>query len=158
MDISKAVTEFVTCSRNIFGLLRSEGSNISKLDLHILRTQLFILQVEIRSLDPLRFTVRPLNDEGNETIASQSPCISAMAAYLRVGNRLRAMRDHYPARAGATGCIRCFKGMPENWYVVVEWENPMKNFSQEKTTHVWPISLNHFEVVPDSVEGVVDGI
>jgi hypothetical protein len=154
MDASRAISEFVKSGRILFALLRSEGANLSKLDLHLLRTQLFILQVEVHCLDPLRLGDRNAKfareEEDGDAMAKIAPSISAMAAYLKVGDRLQARRDHYPARSGAIGCIRCFKGMPENWYVVLEWEKPLKNFSGEKLTNVWPIGLEYFEVVQRS--------
>jgi hypothetical protein len=153
MDISRAVSEFVKSGRNLFGQLRSEGESLSHLDLHLLLTQLFILQIEARSLKSALYskdkTSESLVHEENEE-PEMSPSISAMVAYLQVGNRLQATRNHYPACTGAIGRIRCFKGMPEDWYVVVEWETPLENFSGEKTTNLWPISLKNFQVVPEA--------
>jgi hypothetical protein len=34
-----------------------------------------------------------------------------------------------------------------NWYVVVEWEKPLQNFSTEKMTNLWSINLKYFEAV-----------
>lgn len=51
MDLSRAVSEFVSMGRNLFRLLQVEGQTVSKLDLDILRTQLHILQAEITSLE-----------------------------------------------------------------------------------------------------------
>jgi hypothetical protein len=150
VDLSRAITEFVKSGRTVFDLLRSEGDSITRLDLHILFTQLFILQVEARSLGRARFKYNFPQAFGNEIerdTPNFSPSITAMAAYLHVGDRLQAERDFYPARSGAIGRILFFKGMPENWYVVVEWEKPLKNFSREKMTNIWPISLKDFHVV-----------
>ena len=51
MDASRAISEFVWMSRNLFRLLQAEGESLSKLDLHVLRTQLHILQTEVVSLE-----------------------------------------------------------------------------------------------------------
>ena len=152
MDLSKAITEFVKSGRTVFDLLRSEGDSLTRLDLHILLTELFVLQVEARSLGHARFkdmiSPKTFCYEPEEPDAPHvSHSITAMAAYLQVGDRLQAERDFYPARSGAIGQILFFKGMPENWYVVVEWEKPLKNFSREKRTNIWPISLENFRVV-----------
>jgi hypothetical protein len=124
MDVSRAVFEFVKSDRHLFRLLRSEGESLSKLDLHLLRTQLFILQVEVRSLEVLRLRDKSSqfhgDDEEETGVAKFAPSMSAMAAYLKGGDRLQAMRDQYRARSGAIGRISYFKGMPEKWYVVVE--------------------------------------
>jgi hypothetical protein len=148
MDLSRAVSEFVKCGSGLFRLLQSEGESISRVDLHLLLTQLFILQIEARGLAR---RVQPSDhDRAEQAVDTRSPSITAMAAYLQVGDRLRAIGDHYPARSGAIGRIRCFKGMPESWYVVIEWEKPWENFAREKTTNLWPISLRYFEVVPET--------
>jgi hypothetical protein len=111
----------VKSGRHLFGLLRSEGESLSKLDLHLLRTQLFILQVEVRSLEAFQIRDERSRFSGAEGDKEKlAPSISAMVAYLKVGDRLRATRDHYPAHSGAIGCIRHFQGMPGNWYVGVE--------------------------------------
>jgi hypothetical protein len=51
MDVSRAVSEFVSLGRDLFRLLQAEGQAVSKLYLNILRTQLQILQAEITSLE-----------------------------------------------------------------------------------------------------------
>ncbi len=151
MDLSRAITEFVKSGRTIFDLLRSEGDNITRLDLHILLAELFILQVEARSLGRARFKdmISPTSFyEPEERVVSHvSPSITEMAAHLHVGDRLQAERDFYPARSGAIGRILFFKGMPENWYVVVEWEKPSDNFAGEQRTNIWPVGLSDFHVV-----------
>ena len=152
MDLSRAITEFVKSGRTVFDLLRSDGDSITRLDLHILLTQLFILQVEARSLGHARFKDMIsdktfFNEPEERDDPHASPSITEMAANLHVGDRLQAERDFYPARSGAIGRILFFKGMPENWYVVVEWEKPLHNFSCEKRTKIWPISLSDFHIV-----------
>jgi hypothetical protein len=157
MDISRAVSEFVNSGRILFRQLRSEGQRLSKIDLHLLLTQLFILQIEARSLKsalegPDKHVPthdNNLHEKEEDEEPDLSPSITAMAASLQVGHRIRAIRNHFPASTGAIGRIRCFKGMPGNWYVIVDWEKPSGNFSDEKTTKFWPISLKHFEVVPE---------
>jgi hypothetical protein len=151
MDVAKAVSEFVKSGRSLFDQLRTEGQHLSHLDLHLLLTQLFILQMEARSLKSALqnkqkshdASVKEENDHQDHTL----PSLTAMTAQLQVGDRLRAIRDHYPVPLGAIGHIRAFKGIPGNWYAVVDWEKPSHNFSRERRTKLWPISLKNFEVV-----------
>jgi hypothetical protein len=153
MDVSRAISQFVKSGRELFWLLRSEGQDVTPLDLHLLLTELFILQIEARGLkSPLRHqdqdTQTPNVNEQRAT--HRAPSITSMAAHLQVGDRLQALRDHYPVSLGAVGRVHSFRGMPGDWYVVVEWEKPRQNFSGEKMTNLWPISLKNFEVVPEA--------
>jgi hypothetical protein len=150
MDVSKAVSEFVKSGRDLFWLLRSEGKDVTPLDLHLLLTELFILQVEARSLKSALQNTNTSARFPHQVENDHLPSITPMSASLQVGTRLQAMRNHYPACLGAIGRIQCFKGMPGNWYAVVEWEQPFLNFSDEKMTNLWPISLTHFEVLPEA--------
>jgi len=151
-NLSGAIGGFVSVGRELFQLLRSEGRTASELDLHILYTQLYVLQLETiflkRAMTKETHPSVPLWDAGADQFSAElTPTITSMAAYLKIGDRLRATIDHYPARIGSIGRILYFKGMPGNWYVVVVWESPEKNVSTERTSRLLPLDLRGFEVV-----------
>ena len=158
MDLTAAIRNFVSVGRELFHLLRAEGQSVSELDLHILRAQLHVLQLETLLLKrnlgsgftetEARLSERPTD---GLAAAERAPTISSTAAYLKIGDRLRATMDHYPARIGAIGRVLYFKGMPGNWHIVIAWEQPDRNFSAEQTSHIFPLDLNCFEVVPQGV-------
>ena len=151
MDLSGAISRFVSGGRELFQLLRSEGRTASELDLHILYTQLYVLQMETlflkRAMAKGTHPSIRLDTGGADFSAELAPTITSMAAYLKIGDRLRATIDHYPARIGSIGRILYFKGMPGNWYVVVAWETPEKNVSTERTSRLLPLDLRGFEVL-----------
>lgn len=64
---------------------------------------------------------------------------------LRVGTRLQAKVDHYPARAGAVGTVRYLR--PGLLYAVVEWDRPEANLVAERMTELSLRDLEHFETV-----------
>ena len=150
MDLPGAISTFVRVGRELFSLLRSEGENISKLELHILLAQLHILQLEANSLKrQLQFKEQRAALWPSDTIdaiSSPSPAI-AKGTNLHVGDLLQATCDHYPARSGAIGRILRFEGLPKQWHVVVEWVEPVKNFSKERISDLTPVDLKYFEVV-----------
>lgn len=47
MDLREAVKNFVSETKNIMQWLRVEGETLSRVDLHILEVQLYLLQKEI---------------------------------------------------------------------------------------------------------------
>ena len=152
MDLPAAISTFVRFGRELFALLRSEGENISKLDLHILLAQLHILQLEANCLKrQLQFKEQHLawygDDESGAHTATLSPTTAANGTNLHVGDLLQATCDHYPARSGAIGRIVSLEGLREQWYVVVKWEEPCKNFATETVSDLTPLDLKYFEVV-----------
>jgi len=54
MDLSRAVDDFLDHGKDLFDLLRREGHDLSPLDLHKLRANLHILEVEAADLQTLR--------------------------------------------------------------------------------------------------------
>ncbi|HEY7534200.1 MAG TPA: hypothetical protein VH681_15630 [Nitrospiraceae bacterium] len=156
MDISRRVHDFVSGGRELFRHLRTEGQDLSGIDLHILYIQLYILLIETSSLR--QRLNRVFQDSGIRLWSDQiekehRPLVNEMVAQLKVGYRIRSLDDHFPARAGATGQIVSFNGMPGDWCVVVEWDNPRDNFIDEEVSTILPIDLKHFEVVPVLTDG-----
>ena len=138
--------------RELFALLRSEGESISKLDLHILLAQLHILQLEAnclkRQLQYKEQRAAWYGEEESDTKGSNPfPAIPAKGSNLHVGDLLQATCNHYPARSGAICRIVSFEGLPKQWYVVVEWAEPLKNFSKEQISDLTPLDLKYFELV-----------
>jgi len=151
VDLPAAISTFVRFGRELFAVLRSEGESISKLDLHILLAQLHILQLEANCLKrQLQFREQRQAWDSDEEIDTPVANLSATPANgtnLHVGDLLQATCDHYPARSGAIGRIISFEGLPEQWYVVVKWEEPLKNFTRETNSDLTPLDLKYFELV-----------
>ncbi len=64
---------------------------------------------------------------------------------LRIGSRIRAKVDHYPAKAGAIGTVRYLR--PGLLYAVVEWQRPEDNLSPEPLTELSHRDLAYFDVL-----------
>jgi hypothetical protein len=47
MDLREAVKDFVSETKNVMEWLRAEGETLSRVDLHILEVQLYLLQKEV---------------------------------------------------------------------------------------------------------------
>lgn len=54
MDVRQDVTEFVGYGSRLFRRLRSEGNELTAVDLHILMVQLHVLELETANLQILR--------------------------------------------------------------------------------------------------------
>ena len=54
MDVSQAVKDFVIQSKELFHLLRREGRDLSDLELHMLRSQLHLLEIEATNLQTFK--------------------------------------------------------------------------------------------------------
>lgn len=56
MDLRRAIGEYVTEGRELLKRLRSveEGPTVSSVDLHILRVQLYLLDIEAANMQELR--------------------------------------------------------------------------------------------------------
>ena len=54
MDASDAVKLFVVPSKELCGLLQREGHGLSNIDLHMLRVQLHVLEMEATNLQTYR--------------------------------------------------------------------------------------------------------
>lgn len=54
MDLSRAVEDFLLHGKDLFDLLRREGHDLSPLDLHRLRANLHIFEIEAADLQTLR--------------------------------------------------------------------------------------------------------
>lgn len=54
MDVSQAVKDFVIQSKELVHLLRREGRGLSEVDLHMLRSQLHILEIEVTNLQTFK--------------------------------------------------------------------------------------------------------
>lgn len=52
--VSQAVKDFVTQSKELFDLLRREGHGLSDRELHMLRSQLHILELEAANLQTFK--------------------------------------------------------------------------------------------------------
>jgi hypothetical protein len=148
MDVTRALRDFVFDGLELFRLLRAEGRDISELDLNILDTQLYILQVETRVLK--REIARSF--QKHEWIEVGCPgfntTIAPLVASLTIGGRLRVMTDSYCFPLDSVAKILQFKGMPGEWYVVVWWEKSTKLFVPGKDYTLYPADLQHFELVP----------
>jgi len=53
-DVFRAVNDFVTQSNELFQLLRREGCGLSERELHMLRSQLHLLEIEATNLQTLK--------------------------------------------------------------------------------------------------------
>ena len=67
---------------------------------------------------------------------------------LRAGMRLRLRVDYGPAAAGATARIIEFRGMPDDWWVLIRWDRPAANVTPAPTMTLYPHELDRFEVLP----------
>jgi hypothetical protein len=54
MDVRQATNEFVTKGAELFHLIRSDGDALTVIDLHMLRTQLQVLDIEAANLQTFR--------------------------------------------------------------------------------------------------------
>ena len=54
MDVSQAVKDFVIQSKELIDLLRREGHGLSDRELHMLRSQLHILEIEATNLQTFK--------------------------------------------------------------------------------------------------------
>ena len=66
MDLRRAVGEYVTQGRDLLKRLRSpeEGPTLTRVDLHILRVQLFLLDHEASNMQEMRNAPDVVNVEG----------------------------------------------------------------------------------------------
>jgi len=54
MDVRRATSEFVLKGAELFHLIRSEGDALTATDIHMLRTQLQVLDIEVSNLQTFR--------------------------------------------------------------------------------------------------------
>jgi hypothetical protein len=71
--------------------------------------------------------------------------------FAKVGCRIRATIDWYPARAGAIGLILRFEG-GNNKRVIVQWENPAQNLAPFAQSDLHVYDLEYFEDMPPTPE------
>ncbi len=62
---------------------------------------------------------------------------------LLPGDKIRAVQDRYPAKAGAVATVRYMR--TALGYVVVEWDHPENNQAPERKTELTLKDLEHFE-------------
>ena len=54
MDVRRATSEFVVKGAELFHLIKAEGDDLTAIDLHMLRTQLQVLDIEAANLQTLK--------------------------------------------------------------------------------------------------------
>jgi hypothetical protein len=64
---------------------------------------------------------------------------------LLPGDKIRAVQDRYPAKAGAVATVRYIR--TALGYVVVEWDDPENNHTPERKTELSLKDLEHFELL-----------
>ena len=73
---------------------------------------------------------------------------AAALGIARVGDRIRARVDWYPARAGAVGRILRIEGLSEDRRVIVQWEDPEHNLARFARSDLHIYDMEYFEGMP----------
>jgi len=73
VDIKRAVSEFVVQGVRLFDHMRSEGTELTHVDLHMLRVQLHVLEIETGNLQTLKQLQEKVSRSEGDTNEGEQP-------------------------------------------------------------------------------------